>query len=373
MSDTEQAALTDRYGIDPTEQYGAPLARLENELDRWNLRPDAVGKTVEEVPAEWLGNLYRWQIMDEWWYYKRPPGEDETEIAPIQFRIILLTVGTPPQELTDHLADVVQPRQRTLHSNAETNYWIDGYGPFESRNGPSVEGPKHIGLNDLDDERHRLCVPIYETEIYDEDRNLENSSKGYVRPFDLVESVDEPAPQQVKWRVRYNPNRRGGTYELAPTGTEAQRLSGIKKTVSLNGQYIGQLQAPRARGVYLADEYATADGTFKDQNTGMQMYSRQTFIDDGLFHPNALRKGGAVWKVRETEDHIALVATKPADWNPDEVAIDATGEVVRRLQLTETTPTTFDIRDDDISDAYVPPTTREIERGTEFEIAQTHY
>lgn len=363
MSDSYQTRLADTgpYAVDPTEQYGASLSEVGAELQRWNLMPEAIGASLEAIDPNWVGNIYRWQHSTQLWYYTAPPGSrDETEVAPIQFRTILYTIGMPDEDLCDYLKRVAHPRQRYLDDSPECNHWISGFGPFDSMDPPNTEGPELVGIDELRQQHiARLCVPIYQTEIYDENENLRQRAAGYIRPFTLIRHETPDPPQHVRWNIRPNTTSRGSgeAYELAPIGDEATRLAGLQKLVFLDDNYIGQLQAPRDRGVYFRVEYARAP-----TENGFTKWDRQRFIDEGIFHPNAIARGGAVWKVGETEDTISLRSTKPSEFDPDEIETDATGADVTELALVDDNPTTFDVREDEICQGITPPETREITR-----------
>lgn len=354
---------------DPADVYGEPPARLENELERFGLTPEVVGKTPEEIDSRWLTNIYRYQFFSEYLYEAgNPADDDETEVAPIQWRTSIFTIGHPSQALIDFIADHIHGRQKTLFDTGIYQDYFSNWMPFEDYH-QNVEGPRRVGPNDVE---AALGVPFFELEIYDEDDNLRGEARGYADPFRLEEVETDEPPQRVPWNIRYNPNRRGGTYEFAPSQAEARRLAGFRKTVSLNGRYIGRLQKSKDRGVYLSKEYATKDKTFADQHNGMQMWSRQKFIDEDVFPYQAVMRGGKVWKIRETDDHIALVATKPDDdfTDPGEVDESATGTSVYELLLSPDVDTRFEVREDNkiygALGKYNPPFEREIDEETEF-------
>lgn len=379
--DSRQTTLSNRLAVSSEQAYGAPADEIADELQRWNLAPESIGRTVEEIPAAWAGNVYRWHFMYELWYYTVASSADrETDYAPIQFRTTLYTVGMPSENLTDHLREIVNPRQRTLYDTDEYEGYISGFGPF-SEITTNTEGPIPVGIDRDELKDNPLGVPVVEVEVYDDSMDLRAEARGLAYPFTLLDHESPPAPQQERWDVTFNSARRKhGTYEFRPKGNAVTRLRGLHKTVSLNGRFIGHIYPSRG-SVELANRYTSADRTQADSHgeyaTGMQKWSRQAFIDADVFHPNAVRRGGVVWKVNETADHIALVATKPDDFeptDPDEIDPGATGTTVRELALDADEPTEFDIRQESgLFGRFGVPETREIAEDTDWTADRVNY
>jgi hypothetical protein len=119
--------------------------------------------------------------------------------------------------------------------------------------------------------------------------------------------------------------------------------------------------------VFLKYEYDTRDGTWKNSDSGRQMWSRQKLIDEGYFHYNAIAAGGRVYKVAETADDIVLRATKPDDWSPTEPD-GMPADPDDALVLNVSDATTFSVRHDDgeYMGKYDTPTTRTISEGTDL-------
>lgn len=357
---------------DPAEAFDEPLAEIDNELQRYGITPEVVGKAPDEVDASYLSNIYRYQFFCEYLYEAGNSREDgNTPVAPIQWRTSIYTIGHPSQALMDYLADTANGRQKTLFDTGAYEDYFTNWAPFEGGYNENVEGPERVGPDEV---QAALCVPFFEVEIYDEDRDLRGEARGYLDPFERIEYETPPPPERERWRIGPYQSARD-SYEFRPEGNARDRLRGLEKIVSLDGHYIGTTYPSRGT-VELINEYDNADQTHTHRTTGLLRHSRQYFIDNDIFHPNAIKGGGYVWKVDETEDTISLRSTKPErDWDyttPEEIDERATGEAVLELALDPEYPTRFEVRaDNSIYGAlgrYAPVVERFIETETEFEV-----
>lgn len=327
----------------PSDAYGTPPPDIANELERYGITPEVVGHGPEDVDARWLTNIYRYQFFSEYLYEAGGGPDDYTEVAPIQFRTSIYTIGHPSQALMDYLADHAHGRQKTLFDTGVYDNYFTNWAPFEDYN-QNVEGPERVGPNEV---KAALGIPFFEVEIYDEDRKLRGEARGYLDPFTLVEHETPPPPKQERWKIGHNEAR--GVYEFQPEGNAKQRLIGLEKIVSLDGHYIGTVYPSRGT-VELPVRYKNDSQTHTHRKTGLLRHSRQFFLDNDIFHPNAIAKGGAVWKTDETEDTITLVSTKPSGdfqpMSPADVDERATGTAVSELALDPDQPTPFEVRAD---------------------------
>jgi hypothetical protein len=364
--ETVQTRLRSALSIAPPDAYDRHPDQLP-ELQSYGITPEAVGQTAEDVDAGWLGNIYRYQFMSEYWFGK-PGDDDASPVAPIEFRTIIYTVGPPDQQLTEYLRDVVNPRQKTVFDTGVYGDPPPGYvssmAPFVEY-AENVEGPDQVGLSDLTDAV--LGVPMYETEFYGEYGDTRGLSKGYIDPF----SIDTDPPDEEVWGLSYNPAR--DSYQVSPPGrTQArERTTALRgKDVYVNGRYIGSL-AKDGR-TWLKNEYDEGDGSTYVYR-GRPMWSREGLVQATDATYSAIRDGGNLYKVQEDDDAILLVtaAGKPDDFRPT-----APDDVppVGDLRLDESEATTFDIRtDQDKAGAlgrYSTPATRDITDGSTFTVIQ---
>lgn len=371
VPETASAVPDEMVFSDTSEAYEYPVSEIATELETYGLMPEAVGQTPEDIDAKYLSNIYKYQFFTEY-LYEAGSGEDYTETAPIQWRTTIFTIGQPADALIEFISDHIHGRLKTLFDTAgggQQSYedYFTNWAPFDGYN-RNVEGPRRVGPGDV---TGALCVPILELEIYDENDppNLRGEARGYADPFRLIEHASPAPPQQEQFKIGKNTAR--GKYEFQPTGNARRRLSGTTKSVFLNGYLIGNVQ--RSRGtIELAMDY---DGDGTNLYRGKRYHSRQWLIDNGEFHPNAIRKGGSVWKVAEDEDSISLMATKPDGFDPTpEDAVDptATGAQTRELALTPDQPTRMVVRaDNKIYGAlgyYDPVVERQISEETKFDV-----
>jgi hypothetical protein len=360
MSESQQERLDEprppEFSYTPLEfaRDGAvSSAVVSRELDAWGLDPSWLGQ--QDAPNADVPKLDRYQYGVTYNFVTQAPGGKEYN--PIEFRIFIYTVRGIPPAFKQDIRETLIGRLRELFDSGPYQGWIPGFAPYEKVS--AVEDDKVAA-----DEVNNLGIPQFEVRI--EKGGSESSAGGFLDPFALFSQ----APQQEEWDITKNPARE--TYEFRPQGRARQRMEDTQKQVYLNGKYIGNV-SPSRGAVELKMEYSSNDNTWKNSDTGLQMWSRRKFIDQGLATAASVRKGGKVYKVNETESVVNLVATKPDDWNPtppDEIPPEMAERTVS-LEFSE--DTLFDIRYDrgPLLGKYDAPTTRRIERETDFVIHET--
>lgn len=341
----------------------------------WTAKAAAYGITPSyfgQVPLEIYDDLpdgaelRRYQCMKQYKYDTGPPGE--TEIAPIQLRIVIYTIGGISYELKEHFKDVDLHRVATAYNSAppaEYEGYLAGFFTERSIHDEIDEEDRQVAVTDA----NILGVPQYYIEVYDQEHNVRGVSSGFFDPFQIRQI--QPIPQHEEWGVTRNYSR--NSYEIWPTGNTA-RLQGTDKQVYVNGRYIGNFR-PQRGTVELKRAYQTKDLTWKDSTTGKQMWSRKKFIDETDMHYNEIVDGGLVYKVGETADRIDLVTSRdrtPEHFDPvDPIEIDRDlDEPEDDLVLADADdePTDFRVHNDiAIRSAlgyYATPADREITRLT---------
>jgi hypothetical protein len=325
----------------------APQPVIDRELDAWGFDDTWLGAQPSTVAEE--GYTYRRYQYDKLYFYVIALDEDESEVAPVEFRTYVNWVGDPPQALKDHIREVDNPRLRTLFDTGVYEGWMTGFNFafYEAH----TEDDRVAA-----DEVNNLGVPQWEVLVYDRNNDVVGHAGGFFDPFALFKEV----PQAEQWRLTKNEAR--NSYEIRPQGAARQRLRGKQKEVYLNGHFIGNT-VPTRGTVWLSVDYSSADNTWKDTLTGQQMWSRAKYVDAGVAY-QALAEGGAVYKVHENETRINLVAQRPPDWAPTPAEEVEPDEAVE-MSLGETTE--FDVRHDTGPKLgkYSPPTVRSIREETD--------
>lgn len=350
------AEYTDRsgFGYTPARLRNSPVprSRTQSELTAWGLDADTLGRDPFDVfTIDDDVELRRYQY-DVIYYYRRRVGGGDHEYYPVEFRVFIDTVGSIPESLKRKFRVEDNPRLQRLFDSGPYAGHMTGFD-FHSK-----------GTNEEDDEIAadevtNLGVPQFEVLIHQEG-SVVGHAGGFFDPFALGERV----PANEEWKITRNEARE--EYEFRPQSRARERLEGQQKRVYLNGEYIGRIQPTRGAAA-LKFEYSSKDNTWKESATGLQMWSRQKFIDQGVYNPQAIAAGGKVYKVDESDDRIDLVATKPSGFDPtpsDEVPAETTEQIT----MVRGDSTTFDIRFDEGSllGRYDTPTVRDIERGTDL-------
>lgn len=159
--------------------------------------------------------------------------------------------------------------------------------------------------------------------------DLAGLASGTLNPWKIKTSQEpgkeeKPGPQ-IKWNITYNESR--DKYDIHPPAhTDARRRASKflpGKDVYINDKFVGSLdEKPRA---WLSVEYGGDPKTHKYD--GRVYWSREGLVQETPATYQAIRKGGNLYQVRETEDAVYLVtaAAKDDDYeemDPDEVPLD---------------------------------------------------
>lgn len=319
---------------------------IQRELEAWGMAEDWLGAQPGDLEDEDF--TYRRYQYDKQYFYVIRVGEDESEIAPVEFRTYVNWVGDPPQALKDHIREVDNPRLRTLFDTGVYEGWMRGFN-FAFYEGHTEDDRVAA------DEVNNLGIPQWEVLVFDRHGHRQGHAHGFFDPFALLKEI----PQDEQWRLTKNEAR--NDYEVRPQGPARRRLMGQQKEVYLNGQYIGNT-VPTRGTVWLSIDYTSNDNTWKDRLTGKQMWSRAKFIDAGVPY-QSLAEGGSVYKVHENENRINLVAQRPDDWDPTPPT-EVQPDEAAQMAFGETTE--FDVRRDTGAKLgkYSPPTVRSIREET---------
>jgi len=302
----------------------APKAVIDRELSTWGLDAEWLGEQSHDTDKQ----FWRYQYGATYVFVTQKRN-GEKEYNPIEFRGYIYTVGQLPEVFQQHFKTDIG-RLRTVFDSGPYQGWFPGFNPYDKK---TFEENEPVAA----DEMNNLGVPQFEVRV--EKGGSESSAGGFFDPFGLFAAP----PDQERLNVVYNPSR--DDYEIRPQGGSLARLEGQQKEVYLDGKFIGTT-APSRSSVRLKNEYSSKDGTWKDSGTGKQMWSRRKFIDEDVFAHQAVRDGGQVYKVNETEDVILLRATKPDDFDPtpsERVTPEGDPE---RLTLDFAEETEFEVRYD---------------------------
>lgn len=340
---------------------GAPVA--DRELDAWGMDPEWLGKQPTDFAFGWAADKTFWRYQyDVQFAYKQRLPNGEAVYPPVEFRTYVYWVGEPPSDLKQHIKTEDNGRLQHLFNSGPYGRGGRGGGYMRGYRFSSSE----TNTEDQEvaaDEVNNLGIPQFEVLLRangstKQTADVVGSAGGYFDPFALYEE----APEQTRWKVTENPAR--NSYELRPEGTRARaRLTGRSKQVYVGGRFVGNTVPTRPGTVWVKKEYGTKDGTYKDSQTGQQMWSRQKLIDDAGIPPGGIRSGDPVYKVRETEDTISLVATRanlPDGWTAAPDAAIVGPEEAAYMDLAECT--TFEVRKDTgpRMGRYDTPTVRDI-------------
>lgn len=323
------------------------------------------GRTAMEVYDQ-LGEgaqIWRYQCMKQYAYFTRGPTGD-TEIAPVQLRVVLYTVGEPSYDLKQHFREISIPRVATAFNTGPPPSYEGYLAGFQfDQADPIDEEDREVAATDVT----YFGIPQFYCEVYDEDNEPRGVASGFFDPFEIRHL--NGIPQHEMWEVTRNHSR--GTYEIwVPNNTA--RFQDTHKEVYVNGHYVGNFR-PKRGTFEIKRKYQTRDGTYKDSRTGMQMNSRDKLIEFGM-HPNELIAGTKVYKVAETADRVDVVTAHhrtPAEFDPvdpGEIESDRTAPDESLVLSGREESTLFGIRrDENLAGAlgyYSPPAVREITRLT---------
>jgi len=314
-----------------------PPRLVRREFDAWGFDSNWIGERPIDLGEQFAREktFYRYQYDVQYRYKERISG-NEFVYPPVEFRTYVYWVGKPPADLLAHFQQVAQPHLQELFNS----------GPYgnDSRGGHMTGyhfADKEITKDEYEevaaDEANRLGIPQFEVNIRAhatarESASIVGQAGGLFDPFVLAESI----PDNEVWKVTKNDAR--GVYEFRPQGRARDRLEDTEKQVYLDGRYIGQTSPSRGT-VELKRSYTSNDQTWKNTETGNQMWSRRKFLNEDIQSSQAIRKDGQVYKANEDENHIILVSTKaqtPDEFDPTpETALPEDATELMHLTLNE--------------------------------------
>lgn len=377
---------------DSLESYGAvQRGNPERAKKMLGVYPHEVARGLERFGlGEWVGqsggrdpqaDYYRVQRSVVWEYPTRGDDKD-TEIGLIQVRSVVYTKGSPP----DHLVERVEQdalRIVTLWDTGPYSGFLSGQGSMAGFNamGMGMDSDRHAEIKEVGhDEVNALGIPEHYLEVYDEKGNIKFDGHGTYDPFQVTETIIDDgqdddgwqgpggrSDQYAEWRIgKQTSPQRGTYYEFRPQTAEARDELAQKhhKDVYLNGLSI--VSPDKNRGtIRLKNEYSRGD-------TYAGNYSRHGVINNSGATWASIRKGGLVYKVRETEDAIYLTTSKPSKEVREGIEGPEDGEPgdggpegpVYRRDVSYTEATTFTVDQDNVLGDYAPePTDVRVERG----------
>jgi hypothetical protein len=200
--------------------------------------------------------------------------------------------------------------------------------------GPNFEKSTEVGIADA----NFVNIPQFSIEVYGEDGELRGRAIGFYDPFVAVQEAE--VPQQETWRVkRQQGGEHGkykhGHYELIPQARsdarERLKQSSMRDKVTyLNGKKISTGVNTRKGVVDLVRKYDTKDWTYGGKHSKRSLGGE----DWNQMHWNEIADGGKVYKIRETEDEMFFLSSKPDGFSPaDPNAVDRRGSGERVLKL----------------------------------------
>lgn len=341
-------ALRDRVGDDEARDMMASFG----------IDPDHIGVDASALDEAEKGALHRYQY-DRVYIYPRRAGPNNTEYEPIEFRTYIVTVGQPTDELKAFIDRQMNGRLRTLFNSGPYQGYMEGFNFVDSLT--NIEDDS-IAV----DEANNIGVPQFEVLVTKGSR-VQGQSTGFAYPFEVRETTldEENVPQNEVWGLA----KQGDRYRIAPPGrtNSRQRAEAIRgKSVYVNGALIGTMAA--GGRAWLRNEYQSSDQMYRGQ------HSRRWLINNTGATSAAIRDGGNLYKVRETNDRVELVTAsdKPDDFDPtdpDDVSEDAVVAETTTIETVEfAEETTFDIRDDSgaMLGRYDTPMKRDISDTTDF-------
>lgn len=327
-------------------------------LSSFGLDPSYIGQDARTLSDSDKARLRRYQF-DRVYFYPRRSGPSQTEYEPVEFRTYIVTVGEPTERLKEFIRDTMNGRLRTLFNTGPYLDYMSGFNFVDFTT--NIEDDAIAA-----DEAGNIGIPQFEV-LVTKNGVPQGQSTGFAYPFTLDEepvAADE-VPQQEVWGLARQQDR----YRVEPPGGTAsrQRASAIRgKDVYVNGALIGTV----AKGgrAFIRKEYQNPDQVYRGQ------HSRQWLIDNTAATASALRDGGNLYKVSETNGAVYLVtaANKPDGFSPTDAdavttdAVVASDTTVQSVEIAD--KTRFDIRSDTgpMLGKYDTPTQRDIDESTDY-------
>lgn len=316
-------------GFERRRFFGAVPEDLDG-AENLDVEPEVLGRTVDELPDGYLDDkdIFRYQHMETYWYPTHEGNSDGTEIAPVQFKTIIYTLGEPTKDQREDAANE-NGYVRTAFDTGTYDGYMSGFDFVAN------EGGKEKEVVSVAEARGEpLGVMQFEVEAYNVHGGLSGHATGYVNHYKASRfSPPKSAPQREVWDMGYSSAR--DDYEVRPAsfGTGArERAKNIgDKAVFINGYFVGEMVASRG-SVILNREYD--DSITDEEGKYRNMADRQLILDETTANPQGLRDGGNLYKVEETDHQIRLVTADKIDdtreyrknaANPDEVDPEAVG------------------------------------------------
>lgn len=361
----EQTALDVRASeANETAYLPLRLRRQRGESDArelfssFGLDPSYIGVDARSLDDADKERLRRYQF-DRVYFYPRRSGPNQTEYEPVEFRTYIVTVGPPSERLKEFIRDTMNGRLRTLFNTGPYLDYMSGFNFVDFTT--NIEDDAIAA-----DEAGNIGIPQFEV-LVTKNGVPTGQSTGFAYPFTLAETPVEAddVPQQEVWGL----SRQQDRYRVEPPGGTAsrQRASAIRgKEVYVNGALVGTV----AKGgrAFIRKEYQNPDQVYRGQ------HSRKWLIDNTAATASALRDGGNLYKVSETNGAVYLVtaANKPGEFSPtgsdavDTDAVVATDTAIETVEIAD--ETRFDIRSDTgpMLGKYDTPMQRDIDESTDY-------
>jgi len=330
--DSQPAGL---LSMEPETYLGRPLGDYEREsLREHGLDPDG-------------GPLTRHSYLYSVDYPINTGGPrgDGSEWGKIEIRA---RVWTYSQTLSNGLSTVVEQTAHRAASCFNTSKvtgsysgYLDGFYPQNAEDEwedptTSWEGEVVGGAGALDAQAGRVD---WNVEMYDEGGRLSGVAQGLASPWTTETTNEERQPPREEFRLKKQVAR--GEYEIkpAPRSGQSERAKTVLpgKNVYVNDKPVGTWR--KARGTAAVKLDYVRPPTIN----GRKAYDRQRLIDDTEATFQALRDGGKLYKVEETDKAVYLVTARrrPDVWeptDPEDIDPDAESELRTTHQLVLRTP-----------------------------------
>lgn len=331
----EDSQPTGLLSMEPETYLGRPLGDYDREnLRTFGLDPD-------------MGPLTRHSYLYSVDYpINTGGGRDEgSEVGKIELRARVWTYSTDLSERLETVVEQTAHRAATCFNSAKVSGaysgYLDGFNPINGGGTwddptQSWEGEVVGGASALDAQAGRID---WNVEIYDEDGRLSGVAQGLAQPWTTETVTKERQPPREEYRLLQQEAR--GEHEIkahARTGQSERAKTVLPgKNVYVNDKPVGTWRKSRGSAAIKLDY------TRPPSINGREAYDRQRLIDDTEATPQALRDGGKLYKVEETDKAIYLVtaARRPDVWDPvdpDDIRPDEDVETTTTHRLTLRTP-----------------------------------
>jgi hypothetical protein len=215
--------------------------------------------------------------------------------------------------------------------------YLDGFAGWETTDPQDSSAIEHEPVRGSDPAAQAGKVD-WNVEVYVDDSfaepDLSGIAQGIADPWTTETTKKREEPPRETYKLRYLESR--DEYEIQTrTGTRARGKNVLAgKTTYVNDKPVGVWKENRGR------QSIKADYTRAPTLEGRQLYDRERLIEETAATPQAIRDGGNLYKVEETEGAIYFVtaARKPDEWDPtpsEDIPEDmgVTTETTTRLKL----------------------------------------